>query len=125
MDPPEPQPLQPPHENKTLMATATPMANPNQFIESGDLSTALKKKFEQLEVISERLRSRLFDVTGALDDDFENDLNTIPSEDDDFEQSNKDNALGLNWLEYCQNRTFVDADGETNGNRSNEAANHH
>lgn len=64
----------------------------------------LQTTFEELEVISERLRTRLFDVTRECDDDFENDLNTVPSDEDDFEQTNKENATGLNWLEYCQNQ---------------------
>lgn len=101
------------------------MNDQHEFMESSDLSIALKKKFEQLEVISERLRSRLSDVTGTLDDAFENDLNTIPSEDDDFEQSNRDNAMGLNWLEYCQDQAAIDIDGQTNGNHTDESATNH
>ncbi|XP_037032817.1 uncharacterized protein LOC119071860 [Bradysia coprophila] len=51
------------------------------------LSRTLKRKFTELEEISERLKSRLLDVTAAdesfdVDDEFENDLNTCPDEDD-------------------------------------------
>lgn len=51
------------------------------------LSRTLKRKFTELEEISQRLRARLFDVTGDVnvdpDDEFENDLNTHPNEDED------------------------------------------
>lgn len=51
------------------------------------LSRTLKRKFNELEEISQRLKSRLLDVTDAagnfdVDDEFENDLNTCPNEDD-------------------------------------------
>lgn len=51
------------------------------------LSRTLKRKFTELEEISQRLKSRLLDVTAAddhfdVDDEFENDLNTCPDEDD-------------------------------------------
>lgn len=83
-----------------------PPSNGNVFCSTieGELSTMLQTTFEELEVISERLRTRLFDVTKECDDDFENDLNTVPSDEDDFEQTNKENATGLNWLEYCQSQ---------------------
>lgn len=46
----------------------------------------MKRKFTELEEISQRLKSRLLDVTADddfdLDDEFENDLNTCPNEDD-------------------------------------------
>lgn len=44
------------------------------------LSRALKRKFTELEEITQRLRARLFDVTGDSDDQFESDLNTVPDE---------------------------------------------
>lgn len=73
-----------------------------------NFSKKLKRKFEELEVITERLRARLFDVTGNLDadldDEFESDLNTIPDEDDDFEESNMASEMSLNWFEHCQNK---------------------
>lgn len=51
------------------------------------LSRTLKRKFTELEEITQRLRARLFDVTGDdnidPDDEFENDLNTNPEEDED------------------------------------------
>lgn len=50
------------------------------------LSRTLKRKFTELEEISQRLKSRLLDVTAddnfEIDDEFENDLNTCPVEDD-------------------------------------------
>lgn len=50
------------------------------------LSRTLKRKFTELEEITQRLRARLFDVTGDLtidpDEEFENDLNTNPDEED-------------------------------------------
>lgn len=62
----------------------TPM---NMFLKDFDdsaLSRALKRKFTELEEITQRLRARLFDVTGGgtgdSDDQFESDLNTIPDE---------------------------------------------
>lgn len=83
--------------------------NLQAFLESDSFSSTLTKKFEELEGISERLRSRLFDVTGQWDDDFENDLNTMPPEEDDFEHSNRINAMELNWLEHCQTQAAADA----------------
>ncbi|XP_055597554.1 uncharacterized protein LOC129747388 [Uranotaenia lowii] len=51
------------------------------------LSRALKRKFTELEQISQRLKARLFDVTGDEnidpDDEFEKDLNTEADEGDD------------------------------------------
>ncbi|XP_055626706.1 uncharacterized protein LOC129768821 [Toxorhynchites rutilus septentrionalis] len=51
------------------------------------LSRALKRKFTELEEISQRLKARLFDVTGDEnvdpDDEFERDLNTEADEGDD------------------------------------------
>ncbi|XP_055536076.1 uncharacterized protein LOC129724860 [Wyeomyia smithii] len=51
------------------------------------LSRALKRKFTELEEITQRLRARLFDVTGDEnvdpDDEFERDLNTEADEADD------------------------------------------
>lgn len=50
------------------------------------LSRTLKRKFTELEEISQRLKSRLLDVTADdnfdMDEEFENDLNTCPEEDD-------------------------------------------
>lgn len=50
------------------------------------LSRTLKRKFTELEEISQRLKSRLLDVTTDdtfdIDEEFENDLNTCPNEDD-------------------------------------------
>lgn len=75
-------------------------------IDDSALSRALKRKFTELEEITQRLRARLFDVTGNMtidpDDQFENDLNTIPDEgDDNFEESNMASEMSLDWLEHC------------------------
>lgn len=82
-----------------------------------NFSKKLKRKFEELEVITERLRARLFDVTGNidadLDDEFESDLNTIPDEDDDFEESNMANEMSLNWFEHCQNKVKKNSADDT------------
>lgn len=84
-------------------------ANESRAIDDSALSRALKRKFTELEEITQRLRARLFDVTGNMaidpDDQFENDLNTIPDEDDDnFEESNIASEMSLDWLEHCQNQ---------------------
>lgn len=81
----------------------------NRSIDDSALSRALKRKFTELEEITQRLRARLFDVTGNMaidpDDQFENDLNTIPDEDDDnFEESNIASEMSLDWLEHCHNQ---------------------
>lgn len=69
------------------------------------LSRTLKRKFNELEEITERLRARLFDVTGNMhidpDDQFESDLNTIPDEEDmDAFMDNDD----FDWLQYCRDQ---------------------
>lgn len=83
-------------------------SNENRAIDDSALSRALKRKFTELEEITQRLRARLFDVTGNMsidpDDQFEEDLNTIPNEDDDFEESNIASEMSLDWLEHCQNQ---------------------
>lgn len=67
------------------------------------LSRTLKRKFTELEEITERLRARLFDVTGDADfdpdDQFENDLNTLPDEDDDLGINGNDD---FDWLKMCR-----------------------
>lgn len=78
------------------------------------LSRTLKRKFTELEEITQRLRARLFDVTGDMhtdpDDQFESDLNTLPDEDDDedeFKLANE-NGLGaddLDWSNICAMQT--------------------
>lgn len=69
------------------------------------LSRTLKRKFTELEEISQRLRARLFDVTGDVnvdpDDEFENDLNTHPDEDEDdamFMIQGGSSAAQYDWL---------------------------
>lgn len=76
------------------------------------LSRTLKRKFTELEEITQRLRARLFDVTGDMhtdpDDQFESDLNTLPDEnEDDFKLTN-DNGLGaddFDWSNICTTQT--------------------
>lgn len=84
------------------------MINERQSMDDSALSRALKRKFTELEEITQRLRARLFDVTGNMtidpDDEFENDLNTIPDEDDEFEESNIASSMSLDWLEHCHNQ---------------------
>lgn len=68
------------------------------------LSRTLKRKFTELEEISQRLRARLFEVTGDVvdpDDEFENDLNTHPDEDEDdamFMIQGGSSAAQYDWL---------------------------
>lgn len=75
-------------------------------MDGGLLSRALKRKFTELEEISQRLRSRLLDVNDLpieLDDEFdefENDLNTVPCDDDNLLTPDSEN-----WLEFCQSVT--------------------
>lgn len=70
------------------------------------LSRTLKRKFTELEEITQRLRARLFDVTGDIhtdpDEQFESDLNTLPDEDDDdgeFKLANE-NGLGVDDFDW-------------------------
>lgn len=61
------------------------------------LSRTLKRKFTELEEITQRLKARLFDVTGDEnidpDDEFENDLNTNPEEEE--EDNDNEDAQNL------------------------------
>lgn len=79
----------------------------------------------ELEDITQRLRSRLFDVTGDADtdpdDQFESDLNTIPTEDDGYENLNyRDDDF--DWIQEC--RTFhqnqIDYSFQNSSNDKNE-----
>lgn len=60
--------------------------NPNQSeldedsLNTSSLSRVLKRKFTELHEITQRLRSRLLDVTKDDDDEFERDLNTVSDE---------------------------------------------
>lgn len=95
-------------EHKPFNSVA-PVSALNRAIDDSALSRALKRKFTELEEITQRLRARLFDVTGNIiidpDDQFENDLNTIPDEgDDNFEESNLASEMSLDWLEHCHNQ---------------------
>lgn len=74
------------------------------------LSRTLKRKFTELEEITQRLRARLFDVTGDMhtdpDDQFESDLNTLPEEDDDEDEfklahENGSCADDFDWSNMC------------------------
>lgn len=57
---------------------------------NASLSRALKRKFTELEEITQRLKARLFDVTGDEnvdpDDEFERDLNTEADEEEEEEE---------------------------------------
>lgn len=79
---------------KILTEETTILPNSFKGFENGSydvdniiLNRTLKRKFTELEEISQRLKSRLLDVTTAddtfdIDEEFENDLNTCPDEDD-------------------------------------------
>lgn len=78
------------------------------------LSRTLKRKFTELEEITQRLRARLFDVTGDMhtdpDDQFESDLNTLPDEDDDADEFKLANENGVDandfdWSNMCAMQT--------------------
>lgn len=102
----------------SVTTISAPVANRPSTIDDSALSRALKRKFTELEEITQRLRARLFDVTGNMtidpDDQFENDLNTIPDEgDDNFEESNMACEMSLDWLEHCHNQAAA-AFNETN-----------
>lgn len=80
------------------------------------LSRTLKRKFTELEEISQRLRARLFDVTGDVnvdpDDEFENDLNTHPDEDEDdamFMIKGGSSAAQYDWLSSVYGSTVFKA----------------
>lgn len=68
------------------------------------LSRTLKRKFTELEEITQRLRARLFDVTGDEnidpDDEFENDLNTNPEEEDDAEGGQRQSLSEVQMSNY-------------------------
>lgn len=80
-------------ENSKILTEETVLPNNLRDLENGSynvdnimLSRTLKRKFTELEEISQRLKSRLLDVTADdnfdVDEEFENDLNTCPNEDD-------------------------------------------
>lgn len=69
--------------------------------ESSLLSRTLKRKFDELDEITQRLRARLYDVTNDdPDEEFEKDLNT---EVDESEESFSNDELGdFGWLKNNQ-----------------------
>ncbi|XP_055320202.1 C2 domain-containing protein 3 isoform X2 [Sitodiplosis mosellana] len=102
------EPLKREHSEKMDEAPLEVTSKESRAVDDSALSRALKRKFTELEEITQRLRARLFDVTGNMsidpDDEFENDLNTIPDEEDDFEESNIASSMSLDWLEHCHNQ---------------------
>lgn len=92
------------NETEPIIEQPPSVQNSNDMgIDGGLLSRVLKRKFTELEEISQRLRSRLLDVNDLpieLDDEFdefENDLNTVPYDDSNLYEENEEN-----WLEFCQ-----------------------
>lgn len=78
------------------------------------LSRTLKRKFTELEEITQRLKARLFDVTGDAnfdpDEEFENDLNTNPEEDEEdmLNEQAAASQQNFDWLSYQkQNAIFT------------------
>lgn len=73
-------------EETVLPNNIRDLDNVSYNVENIMLSRTLKRKFTELEEISQRLKSRLLDVTADdnfdIDEEFENDLNTCPNEDD-------------------------------------------
>lgn len=92
-------------ENSTQSNISTPLSiDVNCDLNNTSLSRALKRKFTELDEITQRLRARLFDVTGDEnidpDDEFENDLNTEVDE-------NELNSDGeFEWLGNMENKLF-------------------
>lgn len=92
-------------ENSTQSNISTPLSiDVNCDLSNTSLSRALKRKFTELDEITQRLRARLFDVTGDEnidpDDEFENDLNTEADE-------NELNSDGeFEWLGSMENKIF-------------------
>jgi C2 domain-containing protein 3 len=108
------KPLKSLAQYQDLLAAMPPMpvfANPLSVIESGPdenngatvLSRTLKRKFDELDEITQRLKARLFDVTGDEnfdpDDEFENDLNTAVDDVEDESFSHHD----FSWLKSDAN----------------------
>lgn len=78
------------------------------------LSRALKRKFTELEGISQRLKARLFDITSEdddfdPDDEFERDLNTIAVEEGETAIGAETDTENFAWLGDSQN-IFAPAD---------------
>lgn len=80
------------HDEETRVPSDVPLSietDDNDF--TNQLGRALKRKFTELEEISQRLKARLFDVTADdaengendPDDEFERDLNTVVESDDE------------------------------------------
>lgn len=96
--------------------------NQTQF----SLNRILKRKFTELEEITERLRARLLDVTDEaddcdkdndIDDEFETDLNTQPDEDcDDWTfDDNESGDSTFNWAQFCNAPSALTAESFANG----------
>lgn len=111
------------HKPLNIATPEAPLPAPilNRAVDDSALSRALKRKFTELEEITQRLRARLFDVTGNMiidpDDQFENDfnlaINTIPDEgDDNFEETNMASKMSLDWLEHCHHQATIAAAAE-------------
>lgn len=91
------------------------------------LSRTLKRKFTELDEITQRLRARLNDVTSSdlisSDDEFENDLNTSVDEVDEEKEADNGDVVDavkddFNWLGNLTQlqRQFVDIDRQLQRN---------
>lgn len=97
-------------DSSTSLPDASSLLNPLSIDvdESGPnlLSRTLKRKFTELDEITQRLKARLFDVTSEesfdQDDEFERDLNTAV--DDDMEEDTHTDQIDFAWLENDANR---------------------
>lgn len=56
------------------------------------------------------------------DDEFEKDLNTIPDEDDDFQESNIASEMSSDWLEHCQNQASNESNDKSSNTQSSSIA---
>jgi C2 domain-containing protein 3 len=87
------------YQNSLPISLSSPLNVDVSLSDDGSnlLSRTLKRKFTELDEITQRLKARLFDVTGDEnfdpDEEFEKDLNTTVDEDMDDE-----NSTGFEWL---------------------------
>lgn len=89
------------NSSSPLVTLSRPLSINVNFMEpcnDGVLSRTLKRKFTELDEITQRLKARLFDVTGDEnfdpDEEFEKDLNTVISDEEDNIENKEDFA----WL---------------------------
>lgn len=94
----------------TLSSLIFPASTDTEF-GNVSFSRALKRKFTELEEISQRLKARLYDITGDAnvdpDDEFEHDLNTMAEEEDVPETEGPGTAYAWLGLNEDEKRKYV------------------